>query len=372
MRSDLLSCIFGVILLLQYFPPCSSSMASGKKGQPLPLIINTWPFINATRVAWNTLNSPGKTVIDAVEKGCQQCEMEQCDGTVGYGGSPDENAETTLDAMIMCGTTMNVGSVGCLRRIKNAISVARFVMERTKHTLLVGELATEFAISMGFKEESLSTPKSKDIWKKWQENQCQPNFRQDVLPDPSQSCGPYSPAAFIKSGTRTIAQSDNKRHPLGIQEQNHDTIGMIAIDEQGHIAAGTSTNGASHKIPGRVGDSPIAGSGAYADSTIGGAAATGDGDVLMRFLPSFRAVLNMGRGMAPEIAAAEAIKNIALFYPDFSGAVVAADRNGNHGAACHGFAKFQYSVYAAGFSDVLVQDVNCQKRQGPGKDDSYL
>jgi hypothetical protein len=115
---------------------------NGKNEGPnsLPLIINTWNFVNATRAAWKTLNTSGATVIDAIEKGCQQCEIEQCDGTVGYGGSPDENSETTLDAMIMCGSTMDVGAVGCLRRIKNAISVARYVLERTRHTLLVGEL----------------------------------------------------------------------------------------------------------------------------------------------------------------------------------------------------------------------------------------
>ena len=92
-----------------------------------------------------TLRGPGATVLDAVEKGCSQCEVEQCDGTVGYGGSPDENGETTLDAMIMDGNNMDVGAVGCLRGIKDAISVARFVLERTKHTLLVGELGGYFS-----------------------------------------------------------------------------------------------------------------------------------------------------------------------------------------------------------------------------------
>eukprot|EP00794_Sanderia_malayensis_P005436 gene5436-6115_t len=104
----------------------------------LPLVINTWPFTNATKEAWKIITS-NQSALDAVEKGCSTCEIERCDGTVGYGGSPDENGETTLDAMIMDGKRHAVGAVGCLRRIKSAISVARSVMEHTTHTLLIGE-----------------------------------------------------------------------------------------------------------------------------------------------------------------------------------------------------------------------------------------
>lgn len=139
MRSSIRVCVYIPYILVLHTSAFAMEQARGNEVS-LPLIINTWAFVNATRVAWYTLNSQGATVLDAIERGCQQCEAEQCDGTVGYGGSPDENGETTLDAMIMCGTTMNVGAVGCLRRIKNAISVARYVLERTHHTLLVGEL----------------------------------------------------------------------------------------------------------------------------------------------------------------------------------------------------------------------------------------
>lgn len=103
-------------------------------------------------------------------------EEEQCDRTVGFGGSPDENGETTLDAMIMDGKTFNVGAVACLRRIKPAISVARKVLEHTSHSILAGELATQFAVEMGFKEESLTTPESKKMWLDWRNQNCQPNF----------------------------------------------------------------------------------------------------------------------------------------------------------------------------------------------------
>lgn len=242
----------------------------------LPLVINTWPFKNATAAAWNALQSGG-SVLDAVEKGCARCEMEQCDGSVGYGGSPDETGETTLDAMIMNGDTMEVGAVADLRRIKNAIGVARAVMEHTEHTLLVGESASVFAENMGFVAEDLTTNNSVNIFSQWLKGNCQPNYRKNVFPDPSKSCGPYKPRATVRQNTG--AQLVNTR--------SHDTIGMIVLDQHGHLAAGTSTNGLTHKIPGRVGDSPIVGAGAYADSSAGAAASTGDGDLMMRFLPRY-------------------------------------------------------------------------------------
>ncbi|XP_053734445.1 N(4)-(beta-N-acetylglucosaminyl)-L-asparaginase isoform X3 [Synchiropus splendidus] len=141
----------------------------------LPLVVNTWPFRDATAAAWSTLKSGG-SVLDAVEKGCARCETDQCDGTVGFGGSPDEFGETTLDAMIMDGDTMEVGAVADLRRIKNAIGVARAVMEHTDHTLLVGESATLFAESMGFISEDLTTNKSLNIFEQWLKGNCQPNY----------------------------------------------------------------------------------------------------------------------------------------------------------------------------------------------------
>lgn len=245
----------------------------------IPVVINTWFVSNATQAAWEELTIRGGSAVDAVVAGCSQCEADQCRGTVGYGGDPDENGETTLDAMIMDGKTMDVGSVAALRMVKPAIAVARAVMDYTQHTLLVGDQATMFAEEMGFTVESLSTNKSKTEWKKWINNKCQPNFRQNVLPNPKTSCGPYKP----KQMTDTHIKD---RQPLGISPTNHDTIGMIAIDKHGDISSGTSTNGLTHKIPGRVGDSPLMGAGSYAMNGVGGAACTGDGDIMMRFLPS--------------------------------------------------------------------------------------
>ncbi|XP_067885430.1 N(4)-(Beta-N-acetylglucosaminyl)-L-asparaginase-like isoform X2 [Heterodontus francisci] len=243
----------------------------------LPLVINTWPYHNAVQRAWDTLQSGG-SALDAVEKGCTQCEIDQCRGTVGYGGNPDEHGETTLDAMIMNGNTIEVGGVGQLRRIKSAISVARAVMEHSSHSLLVGESASIFAQNMGFLSEDLTTNKSLSMHSEWLSKNCQPNFWKNVLPNAETSCGPYKRMKGLQS----------KKHRMSAEMfnvHNHDTIGMVVIDKSGSVAAGTSTNGLTHKIPGRVGDSPIAGAGAYADSTAGAAAATGVGDIMMRFLP---------------------------------------------------------------------------------------
>ncbi|XP_075053547.1 N(4)-(beta-N-acetylglucosaminyl)-L-asparaginase [Mixophyes fleayi] len=320
----------------------------------LPLVINTWPFRSATQTAWQRL-AAGGSALDAVEKGCAQCEIDQCDGTVGYGGSPDESGETTLDAMIMDGNSMEAGAVANLKRIKNAIGVARAVMEHTKHTFLVGESASLFAESMGFVCEDLTTNRSLSIYTKWLDQHCQPNFRKNVIPDPAKSCGPYKPLGGLQNGKTASPQEKVDLH-------SHDTIGMIAIDKKGNVATGTSTNGASHKIPGRVGDSPVIGSGSYADSSVGGAAATGDGDTMMRFLPSYQAVENMRMGADPSAACQKAIARIQKHVPVFFGAIICANKTGSYGAACSkapGFSQFHYTVFKPGLSQPQDEIVDC-------------
>lgn len=218
-------------------------LTSASSAPGLPFVANVWsgPFEAATNAAFLSLLPNASTcgsptpALDAVTIGCTVCEDEQCDGSVGFGGSPDENCETTLDAMIMDGGSFNAGAVAGLRRVKNAIGVARAVMEHTRHTLLSGDLATQFAREMGFKEESLSTPEMEERCRAWREEDCQPNYRVDVSPDAGGSCGPYKP---LEKKSR---RDDGKQH-------GHDTLSMIAIDHKGRMAAGTTTNGATHKV----------------------------------------------------------------------------------------------------------------------------
>eukprot|EP01125_Pyxidicula_operculata_P012712 TRINITY_DN4189_c0_g1_i1.p1 TRINITY_DN4189_c0_g1~~TRINITY_DN4189_c0_g1_i1.p1 ORF type:complete len:337 (-),score=30.07 TRINITY_DN4189_c0_g1_i1:36-1046(-) len=312
----------------------------------LPLVVNTWPYKDANDAAWDSFQSGGSR-LDAVEKGCTQCEIDQCELTVGYGGSPDENGETTLDALIMDGVTMDAGSVGCLRRVKGAIAVARAVMEHTHETLIVGDLATNFAKQMGFQETSLSTPTSQKMHEDWLKNNCQPNYWANVLPNSSTSCGPYKP----------VPAKERVHNPnLATSEYNHDTIAMIAIDANGDIAVGTSTNGARFKIPGRVGDSPIIGAGAYVDNELGGCGATGDGDVMMRFLPCYHAVL-MLKTMTPTQAAQSSINQIKAKFPNFTGALIVANKQGDVGAAGHNWI-FQYTFQNPSTSGPQIVTVN--------------
>ncbi|EDV98104.1 GH22932 [Drosophila grimshawi] len=338
-------------------PSYITTLTAKKMEQLLPMVINTWNMSEANEMAWRILQqSEGgvRQTRNAVVEGVTRCEELQCFHSVGYGGSPDERGETTLDAMVMDGGLMDVGAVGGLRNIKEAIRVARFVLEHTSHTLLVGQSATDFAVSMGFRTSSLVTPWSHDEWEKWKAKNCQPNCWLNVNPDPKLSCGPYVP----KATPLTRWKEDRARNEYEIGENNHDTIGMIAIDVENQIHTGTSTNGMTHKIPGRVGDSPIVGAGSYADNEVGAAVATGDGDVMMRFLPSLLAVEAMRNGKSPQEAAELGIKRIAKYYKDFIGAVIAVNRLGQYAAACYGIPEFPYMISNPTHT-VSVQTVKC-------------
>lgn len=321
------------------------------------VVISTWSaegFQQATTKAWNTLLNTDDRVRSLVE-GLSECEQLQCDGTVGFGGSPDEEGETRLDALIFNGPGHKMGAVSSMGNVKHAARVALAVMKYTKHSILTGDAATRFAIEMGFKKEPLSTNASLSLHKNWKTKNCQPNFRRNVLPDPRKSCGPYYPADEDSLGNcehfKTQLYDAGKFH--------HDTIGMVVVDKNGDIACGTSTNGAIYKIPGRVSDSSIPGAGAFVDNDVGAGVATGDGDVMMRFLPSYQAVESMRQGIRPQKAAEIAILRIEKFYPLFSGAVVAVNKEGNHGAACHGMQTFSYSVRNAQFEGVKIFTVKC-------------
>ncbi|EQC29429.1 N4-(beta-N-acetylglucosaminyl)-L-asparaginase [Saprolegnia diclina VS20] len=312
-----------------------------------PVVLNTWPFTAATDRAYAELLRPDRSALDAIEEGCNICEVAQCDFTVGYGGSPDSSGETTLDAMIMDGDDQAMGAVACLRRVKDAIRVARRVLTHSSHSLLAGDGALAFAKMMGFREESLTTPYSTKLYLEWQANRCQPNYYRNMI-NQSTACPPYTPASVDLA--RPVSES-------WIDATNHDTIGMVALSSAGHLASGTSSNGANHKIAGRVGDAPIPGAGSYADSTKGAAAATGDGDVMMRFLPTYQAVQDMGNGVHPQVACEMALRRIATKAPAFKGGIVCLNPAGVYGAAGFGW-NFSYAVRTPGMEATHVISVD--------------
>ncbi|KAI0386390.1 asparaginase-domain-containing protein [Hypomontagnella monticulosa] len=329
--------------------PIVAKCANDTSNSPgLPMVINTWGgvFTAATDAAYLSLLKPETSALDAVELGCSTCEANQCDGSVGYGGSPDENCETTLDAMIMDGTTMKSGAVAALRRVKEAVSVARAVLEHTTHTLLAGDFATDFAVANGFTAQNLTTEASAASCTQWKAGGCQPNYRINVSPDPASSCGPYEPVE-LTSDSQVLARD---------KPEGHDTISMISLHSSGTMAAGTSTNGAGRKVPGRVGDGPITGSGSYVDGDVGGCGATGDGDIMMRFLPCYQAVENLRRGMNPQEAAEDAVRRMLRKYPEVQSGIVVVDTKGNHGGAGSGWT-FTYAYRGGSMNETVVVSV---------------
>lgn len=258
-----------------------------------PIAIATWDTnVKATKVAWDILSQNGYA-LDAIEKGIHVPEADPEDTSVGYGGNPDRDGNVTLDACIM-DEKGNAGSVTFLQHIMHPISVARLIMEKTPHVILTGEGAQRFAKTQGFKEENLLTPEAKQRWKDW------------------------------------LATA--KYQPL-ISPQMHDTIGMIAIDSQKRLCGGCSTSGAAYKMHGRVGDSPILGAGMYVDNEVGGAAATGLGEMMLKSLSSFLIVELIRQGKHPQAACEEAVKRLVnKCGKEYQAGFVALDKKGNYGA----------------------------------------
>ncbi len=235
-----------------------------------PVVLSTWRFgIQANEEAWKVLSQGGKA-LDAVEKGVRLVEDDPNERSVGYGGRPDRDGRVTLDACIM-DDKANIGSVASLEHIKNPISVARAVMEKTPHVMLVGDGALQFAVSQGFEKMTLLTPESEKEWKDWLKT------------------SEYKPVVNI---------------------ENHDTIGMIALDEHGNLSGACTTSGMAFKMHGRVGDSPIIGAGLFVDNEVGAATATGHGEEVIRTCGSHLVVELMRQGKSPQQACEEAVKRI--------------------------------------------------------------
>ncbi|MCK4539241.1 MAG: isoaspartyl peptidase/L-asparaginase [Candidatus Krumholzibacteria bacterium] len=262
-----------------------------------PIAISTWKHgVPANDAAWKVLSSGG-SALDAVEQGVRVPEGDPEVTSVGYGGYPDEDCRVTLDACIM-GPDGTTGSVAFVEGYKHPISIARKVMEETDHDMIVGEGAEEFARKHGFKKVDLLTEKARSGWLKWKAKMSDDD---DWLP----------------------------------RKENHDTIGMLALDAKGQLAGACTTSGLAFKIHGRVGDSPIIGAGMYVDNEVGAVAATGRGEAVIRVCGSFLVVELMRQGMSPQEACREALERIVEKHggkTDFQVGFVALSRGGEHGA----------------------------------------
>jgi len=285
-----------------------------------PVILTTWKFgLAASRRGWEVL-FPGGSAIDAIEAAANVAELDPEVNSVGYGGLPNAAGVVELDAAIMYGPAHGAGSVGSLRNIRTPISVARRVMEHTSHTMLVGHSALEFALRSGFKEEELLTPAARDRWLQWEAQQNGPDV------------------AHFDLGPREGLGAAQRAAESALTPDNHDTIGLCALDVQGNLAAGCTTSGMAWKLPGRVGDSPIIGSGLYVDNEIGAAAGTGHGDEMMKACVSFVAVQAMERGMTPTEACIHSLRYLMRKRPpelhnNYGAALIAVRKDGLFGAA---------------------------------------
>lgn len=283
-----------------------------------PLVIATWNTPLAVETAAKVLEKGG-SALDAVEQGCRIEEANEEGQSVGKGGLPDRDGNVTLDACIM-NSEGNYGAVLAVKNIKHVISVARKVMEETPHVMLAGDGAKQFAISQGFESENLLTEKSKRAWEKWKEK------------------SEYKPIINI---------------------ENHDTIGMLAVDKNGNISGACTTSGLAYKMAGRVGDSPIIGGGLFVDNEIGGATATGLGEEVLKTVGSFLIVELMRQGKSPQEACEEAIARIInkpnSDYKNFQVGYIAVNKQGEIGAySIHEW--FSYNLYKEGVNKNIKSD----------------
>ena len=261
-----------------------------------PRIISTWKHgFKANKVAWDMLknNSGG---LSAVEYGVRESEDDPNERSVGLGGLPDRTGKVTLDACIMDNNN-DCGSVSFLENIKNPISIARLVMEKTPHIMLSGKGAYDFAIEQGFKSQNLLTKKAEEAWQKWKKS------------------SDYKPVINI---------------------ENHDTISMLLIDENQDLFGACTTSGAAWKLHGRVGDSPIIGAGLFLDNDVGAAAATGLGEAVIRTAGSAMVVEVMRQGANPLEACKEIVNRISKIHKNrpeweyLQVGFIALNKNGEH------------------------------------------
>lgn len=295
---------------------------------PKPLIVSTWPFGKpGNDKALETLQNKG-SLLDAVEQGIRLVESDEKNRSVGISGLPNAAGVVQQDACIMHGPDHDAGSVAAIEGILHPISAARRVMEKTPHVMLAGDGARQFAIKEGLESIDVDSQKLHEAWHK-----------KRATPAPSK-----------------------------ITKDNHDTVALLVLDAAGDIAGGCSTSGWGGKLPGRVGDSPIIGSGLYVDNEVGAAGATGLGENMMRYCASFMVVEYMRQGLHPEEACLKTIARIAAADPksaeDLHLNFIALDKKGRFGAAGTG-AGFQYAVTTAESSRILTGANFTNKDIGP-------
>lgn len=260
-----------------------------------PVVVSTWQNQPANAAAWEILTGGG-TALDAVEAGAMVPEGDPEDHSVGYGGYPDRTGKVTLDACIM-NEEARCGSVAFLEHIRHPVAVARKVMESSPHVMMAGEDALDFALEQGFTREDLLTEEARKFWENWQDD---PEF-------PITDMGKY---------------------------RNHDTIGILALDQNGNLSGACTTSGTAMKMHGRVGDSPIIGAGLFVDPKTGAAAATGVGEEVIRIAGSHLVVELMSRGIDPEEACRQAVQRIVRTnggQTDDQVGFLALNRNGEYG-----------------------------------------
>ena len=285
-----------------------------------PRFISTWKFGQAVNEAALKTVQAGGSMLDGIEKGIWVAEADAGNASVGLGGIPAANGRVQLDACIMNGPDHNAGAVAGMEEILHPISVARKVMEETIHAMLVGEGARQFALDHGFEKVNLLTDKQKE-----------------------------NHGEFLKK------KAAGKKEEQKVDEDHHDTIALLGVDEEGNIVGGCSPSGWGFKIPGRVGDSPIIGSGLYVDNEVGGAGATGIGENVMRHCASFMIVEEMRHGASPQKAIENVIQRIVKKDPldaeKLAINFVAINKKGETGAA--GTSKgFDYAVTDPDSSEV--------------------
>lgn len=298
-----------------------------------PVVIATWPFGKVAADAALPLLTAGKPPLDAVIAGATAVEDDPAVRSVGFASLPDRIGRLTLDACVMDGRTLACGGVACVEHIRHPAKLARLVMEKTPHVLLVGEGAKWFALQNGF---PLEMPHTAESIREWYEKR---------------------PEQLKKAADRKPPASAEDINV--VDDHNHDTVTVLGLGKDGRLAGACTTSGLGYKLPGRVGDSPIIGAGLYADDEAGAAGATGVGEEIIRIGGSFFVVEQMRAGKSPQEACEIACDRVNAagvrrgVHPA-NVAFLALSPKGDVGAACTLRTNFRYAVGRAGKVELIA------------------